>query len=225
MANHKLLLLVYCHIVCTKKRALNLLCDWTKSEHGASLYQCLLVNLQTSIPHEVLALNLVACISFQCISLTVESNKAHSVQRISVTDLNGLLNKAQAIDFQPVSLRSILLSFLHAVKQTVEYQDYISLFQFLESVSDAANLPSVDTDHGMDDYWTQRLISPRVNYRNAVAQVWEDSGLISESASSISKPTEKQKFILNPSKGKKHSYLSQIFSYLWGRNSVYDTYI
>ncbi len=100
-----------------------------------------------------------------------EPNNPHSVQWTSMTYLDGFLSKAQAIDFQPVSLRSILLSFLRAVQQAAEYQDYISFLQFLESVSDAANLPSADIDSGMEGYWIKRLIFPRVNHMNATAQV------------------------------------------------------
>lgn len=63
---------------------------------------------------------------FPTLCSTVEPNNPHSVQLTSVIYLDGLLSKAQAVGFQRVFLRSILLSFLHAVQQVVEYQDYIS---------------------------------------------------------------------------------------------------
>lgn len=63
---------------------------------------------------------------FPTLCSTVEPNNPHSVQWTSVTYLDGLLSETQAIDLQRVFLRSILLSFLRAVQQVVEYQDYIS---------------------------------------------------------------------------------------------------
>ena len=119
------------------------------------------------------------------------------------------------------------------MQQAVEYQGYIIFHQLLESVSDAANLPSEDIDRGAEGYWIKRLISPRMDHKSAMAQVLKDIQLRSESDSGIFLPeesVEKQGSILSLSgsnvplqdseAGRKHYYLSKIFSCLKGRNSV-----